>query len=1537
VWRLLEMREANLRLQPLAGILLLLFSLPGWNSVAAPPGGAGPAGPLCDRPTSATSLPDRLEMSYAWPAGDRETKRFLVIVPPGRTIEAELVEAAVEPADSAAESSKTLVGNPVRWFNSRPAERSRVFSHQPVGYVRHYKIVEVQANAVFQAGNAGYVIRRARWAYRWKPEYRQAVGFRDAACRRSDQGFGAILPRLVVNPDALGLYADPNPPSGEIPSPLDGLTFRRLANGTPPMLRLSVDEKALYRLDLRSLASAAGSALPSLDHVQLYNTGSPTPLYVHQDSSKAGSTPELVFYGVPSESKYTKTNRYWLVEDKGREPVRMAEVGVDAAWRSLEPEKTFPEVLPIEQDNELIIHADNFLTISDFQWVWGPLPPADQPASATAGAGRSTEGKAWFTSATFALPGLVETEGQTTFDASFYYSEVRLTQAVRVEVRINKVPAQVFTLQEPENLKQSFTVSTALLRETSNTVEVRFAPAQGPINEGIYFDRLVAHYRRRFEMPEHGFTFASDPPTTGGWRHYALRGNLPERPLVLDVADAAKPRVLHFEREKEGVLHFGQKETRPALYRVLSLDEISTPTAERTAGLEDVSSQTTPIDYLIISHRDFLDLLDPLVATIRQAGWTVRVVDVENVYASFSWGLSGPAAVKAFLAHTLRKWPGGGPSYVLLVGDCTSDYRGEFRNAVKNLVPTYTWDRGARQEKWASEHWFTTLCGPDEYCDVILSRLSVNSRQDAKTVIDKIVRYRTQPVLDPWRMRLTYVADEGAFDADAERWREQFRPPSLVGGRLYLDDSPWEDNFYLPPEIVEADKAKVSPVCTTRILDMFNRGSVFVCFNGHGSPNIWSNDRIWFGGDSPNSDILLMRNGERIPFIVNLSCNTGAIDYPEPPWDLSISEDFMRSPTGGAVALFVPSGPNVSSNHMKLTEELHQAFFHEGLRTFGDIVYLTKFRSLVRHYQVEMIKMYLLLGEPTCPVQLPDQTLPLTADRTLVSGLTGGPVRVSGRSELGAGQKGTVFLFSPNEEERFSAPLEFAADGRFERTIEFPRTGETTTWTVRAYCWNETTKHDAVLWAEIRAAKPDLALTRFEREPAGGTLRAGDPTTFACAVANRSVLPADGVLVKVYRQAGDRRFLIDQMKVSLAPGEERTVRLPWKAETGLFRFETLLTGAPEAIGAPAPADRRKTLDLAVVGSEKAGRVELSPSSVATEIVRTDARAERQNVVVLGNVGAEPTSDVAATLSDDSGSSETQEVGPLASGEVRAVRFQRPSDRPTLPREYHVVVSYRDAATTRTVTMAERTDRVQAGDFPDLTILGDRLTFRDEGNVIAFRDPTPTDGHTVYLDVPVKNVGGAPAGPFSVEAFEGPPMSGRPLRSLTEFAARKDIAFLDPGQEETVRFRWDPIHNAGMNALYFRVDGDQRITESNRANNETSRTLRVLSKGVLAAGKWEPRIPTPEQIKNRIRPLSTPVMNNGETTLTQVLVEFFIGPKQTPANKIGETLLDKIGPKSKLDAIVEWKPASDDEVKRAAREKFSFAVRQKGSTRRVIQF
>ena len=1528
------------------------------GAVAAPGEDGNYRPRLCDQPTSYASHPDRLELASAWGRSGGEAQKFHVIVPPGRELQPEVLEIEVERVATALTSAPLTTTVTAQTVNANRAARERIFSSQPIGYFRHYRVVEVQVSPIFRAELETVRIRRLRWAYRWSPPYQLPGGFRDEIVRRRDMGFASVLPHLVVNPDALGVYTDPNPPPGEMPPGAEDLTFGRLAGGRPPLVRYGVRERGLYRLDLSRLAPTNG-ARPSPERLHLYGQGRPVPLYLHKDPRQPDAPPEMLFYGVAADSKYTRDNPYWLAEDAKEEGPRMATAPVSKSWRALAPETTFPEALPIEQDNELVIHADEFLTVSDFRWVWGELPPTDMPASDTARMGPPD--KVWFRQTTFELPGLSDPEGETRFDLAFYYglnkedveySPMGLPQPVTLQFRVNGGTPRPVTLQRPNDFATTFTVHNRDLRPTSNTFEITLAPGQLWPDYSIYFDRLVAHYRRTFEVPEHGFTFASDPPTSAGWRHYALTGHLPARPLILDVADPAAPKIMEYEIDKKSLLHFGQRETRPALYRVLSLDDVTRPKEVEPAAAVDVSSQDTPVDYLIVAHREFIGLLRPLAAALEQADWRVRVVDIADIYASFAYGLEGPDALKRYLSWTLRAWPGGGPSYVLFVGDCSSDYRGDFLNEVRNFVPSYTLEHAEDKKKWASEHWFTTLCGADEFSDIFLGRLSVNSRADAQTVIDKIVRYRTQPLLDPWRMRVTYVADRGTFDDDAEELRRRWKSPDLVGQTIYLDDFPWEDNFYLAEEIVEQmvaarESGKVSPLTTTRILDTFNQGTVFLTYQGHGSPNLWSNERIWFGGDSPNSDILLLRNGPRLPLVVNMTCNSGAIDYPDPPWNLCISEDFMRSPTGGAIAMFVPTAPGYQNMHVGLSRELHHAMFRENIRALGDMALLAKYRYILANLplqplQLDLIRMFLLLGEPACVLQMPEFSKDLSVDRRAIASTTGGVVRVTGRGTLGPGQKGLLGVYSPRDVLHVEAPIAFAADGRFEQSFQLQPTDNAGTWTVRAYIWHDAAKRDTAAAATFGVVAPEIALDQFVLQPQGKTLAAGEPTTLVCTVVNRTALGAASPTLRIYRATGSGRALVREQALALGPNETKTIRLPWKAEPGFQRFEAELTGTRQDLGGTAPAQRIRTAEATVADRKPGVRLEVSPRGPELRINRMGTQYTRESALTIGSSGATTATSVTVELQYAPGDRETQPLGLFKPGEVRTVRFQKPVAKPDLPAQYSVALRWRDAGTS-TVGQVERRGTIDRAAFPDLTVVREGVRFIDETNRLLFRNPTPTDGQTVFLDVPVRNLGRAAADrAFTVEAWDGDPARGGRRLLPLDSMARDEIPFLEPGATKTIRLRWDPRRNAGAHTIAIVVDGDHRVTEADETNNTTTHSLHVLTKSKLGTGLLYVEPPSAEDARRNRWPLRATVRNDGETTARAVLVEFYLGPKYDPARKIGEVLAERIPPKAETGVILKWEnptPAQMEEVNAYLRqgrpqERFSFLVRLRGSSQRV---
>ena len=63
----------------------------------------------------------------------------------------------------------------------------------------------------------------------------------------------------------------------------------------------------------------------------------------------------------------------------------------------------------------------------------------------------------------------------------------------------------------------------------------------------------------------------------------------------------------------------------------------------------------------------------------------MKVVDVEDIYDEFSYGVLSPQGIKDFLTYTYQNWVSPVPQYVLLVGDSTYDPKDNFGTGMDQL------------------------------------------------------------------------------------------------------------------------------------------------------------------------------------------------------------------------------------------------------------------------------------------------------------------------------------------------------------------------------------------------------------------------------------------------------------------------------------------------------------------------------------------------------------------------------------------------------------------------------------------------------------------------------------------------------------------------------------------------------------------------------------------------------------------------------------------------------------------------------------
>lgn len=173
-------------------------------------------------------------------------------------------------------------------------------------------------------------------------------------------------------------------------------------------------------------------------------------------------------------------------------------------------------------------------------------------------------------------------------------------------------------------------------------------------------------------------------------------------------------------------------------------------------------------ELLVITHSAFASGVGPLVAQREAQGWTVKLVDIQDVADQFNGGRKWPDAIRNYLRYLFRtrETP---PGFVLLVGDASEDFIGEVENSAQNFVPTQTVFSNAYSsqdtELIASDHWFVDdLMGTGEtmdfYPDMHIGRLPVGTQGELNALVSKIVNYASFSDNDQWRNRGLFMSDD---------------------------------------------------------------------------------------------------------------------------------------------------------------------------------------------------------------------------------------------------------------------------------------------------------------------------------------------------------------------------------------------------------------------------------------------------------------------------------------------------------------------------------------------------------------------------------------------------------------------------------------------------------------------------------------------------------------------------------------------------------------------------------------------------------
>jgi hypothetical protein len=370
------------------------------------------------------------------------------------------------------------------------------------------------------------------------------------------------------------------------------------------------------------------------------------------------------------------------------------------------------------------------------------------------------------------------------------------------------------------------------------------------------------------------------------------------------------------------------------LFVAFNPDKAKPASFESKIENQNLAGITAPT-LLIISPPAFLAEAQRL-ATHRQthAGITARVVTTDQIYHEYSSGKQDVTAIRNFIRHLYRQ-PSSALKNVLLFGRGSYDYKNRVLNNT-NRVPIYESRNSLSPlETYASDDYFGFLeddegewpesPAQNHTLDVGIGRLPLKNIAEARQVVDKLIEYDlTMTEAGAWQNRFLFVADDGDFNihqnqADQLANSIELYYPAFSAKKFYLDLF----------EQLQKPTGQFSPAAQKALDLEIRRGAAVVNFTGHGSEQVWMDERIL-----EEKIIQNWKQGPKYPLFVTATCEFGRHDD---PLQISGGERTLLQYKGGSIGLVTTARPVSANTNFTLNKAFYQAFFEKENQKFRDI------------------------------------------------------------------------------------------------------------------------------------------------------------------------------------------------------------------------------------------------------------------------------------------------------------------------------------------------------------------------------------------------------------------------------------------------------------------------------------------------------------------------------------------------------------------------------------------------------------------------
>ncbi len=497
--------------------------------------------------------------------------------------------------------------------------------------------------------------------------------------------------------------------------------------------------------------------------------------------------------------------------------------------------------------------------------------------------------------------------------------------SVAVSINNNALGPIVFDGQQL--MKQQFQIPQSWLVEGQNTITLT---AQGGAQDVSLVESIRITYLHTYNADTDSLICTAPGKTEiriGGFSQPQIR--------IFDITKPNRIREISGTIIPEGTTYTIVASLKKGAERTLlalTENKIAAPAALKINSPSSWRDNSNASDAVYVTHNDFIGAVTSLQQFRQSQGISVALIDVEDIYDEFNFGVPDPLAIKTFLNTANTKWSTP-PHSVLLAGDASFDPRNYLGLGAFDFVPTGTVATSSGET--ASDDWIVDF-NNDSHPDMAVGRIPSRTMQEALDTINKIIQYDQSPPSGGWKQEIMMVADNNDT-VDYESASSELAtviPENLSITNVFLGQS-------------DPSTAR------SQILNGIENGKLIVHYLGHGSVEVWAAEDLL---TSPDAEAFT--NGLRLPFVVALNCLNG---YFHDVFTNSLAEAFLRNPNGGAVAVWASSGFTETSRQTPMDKAFLQWLFNpDEPVTLGEAI----FRAKQIPIEGDVSRTWILFGDP---------------------------------------------------------------------------------------------------------------------------------------------------------------------------------------------------------------------------------------------------------------------------------------------------------------------------------------------------------------------------------------------------------------------------------------------------------------------------------------------------------------------------------------------------------------------------------------------